>query len=231
MHILAVVQGNYGRRIADHIQKCAPSHWKIEVYSFPPTLPPIIDEPEQFLPESLPRADLLLSLGENRGVAELIPNMVEMSGARAVIAPVDNRDWLPPGLANQVKAKLASLSVKIAFPVPFCALRGKNGNNPYLLQFAEYFGMPGLRMDCNAGKIERVIISREAPCGCTRFVAEGLVGSKVGDAAEKAGLLHHSFCWAGVEVDRQFGDSLMHRAAFQTMLAIKEAIKNFKKGG
>ncbi len=231
MRILAVVQGNYGRRIVEYIKARCSAQWKIETYTFSTGLPLVIDKPEQFLPQSLPAADLLLSLGEERGLAELIPDLVKMSGAKAVVAPVDNRDWLPQGLANQIKARLSSLGVEIVFPTPFCTLQGGNGYHPYIRQFAEQFGRPELKLDCSADKVERVDIKREAPCGSTRVVAKGLVGSKISDAPEKAGLLHHSYCWAGVEVDRQCGDSLMHCAAYGTMQAVEEAIKNLKKGG
>ena len=40
----------------------------------------MIDYPEDFLPESFPAADLILSFAEHKGVAELLPDIAEMTG-------------------------------------------------------------------------------------------------------------------------------------------------------
>ncbi len=122
MRILAVVQGNFGTRKVENIRSHGPSDWTVEVFTPPRALPQIIDEPEEFLPEELPRADLLLYLGESPGAAQLVPEMASLSGARAVIAPIDNSAWLPPGLANQLQRELDSMGIASVFPRPFCTL-------------------------------------------------------------------------------------------------------------
>ena len=43
-----------------------------------------------WLPESLPEVSLILALGDTTGVAQLIPEIVQMSEAKAVIAPIDH---------------------------------------------------------------------------------------------------------------------------------------------
>jgi hypothetical protein len=50
MHILVLVHGNYGQRIARHIQAHCPPEWQVESLTLPRALPPIVDEPEEFLP-------------------------------------------------------------------------------------------------------------------------------------------------------------------------------------
>jgi hypothetical protein len=57
-----------------------------------PRSPAIIGREVQKCP---PPTDLILSFGEHPGVAELLPDMVQMTGARAVVAAVDNETWLP----------------------------------------------------------------------------------------------------------------------------------------
>lgn len=70
----------------------------------PQVLPPVLDYPEDYLPESLPPCDLILSLAEVKGAAEMIPEIAQMTGAQAVIAPIDNlagcRSGWPASCAN-----------------------------------------------------------------------------------------------------------------------------------
>ncbi len=226
MRILIAIQGHYGQRIADNIKKYAPADWEIFIYTFPAELPSIIDDAEQFLPRELPQADLLISLGEHPGVAQMIPDLVARSGVRAVIAPTDNRAWLPPGLARQIKQKLASQGVEMVYPVPFCTLTEKDAQNPYIREFARYFGRPTVEIEMDRNKVKSVHIVRGAPCGCTSYVTEGLVGVWDRDVVEKAGLLHHQYpCLATMNMDQEFGDTLMHRAGLMTKLAVEGALK------
>jgi len=229
MRILIAIQGHYGQRIADNIRKCGPTGWKVHTFTFEQDLPAIIDDAEEFLPKDLPRADLLISLGEHPGIAQMIPDMVKKSDAKAVIAPADNRTWLPPGLAMQIKRKLESMGVDMVYPVPFCTLSEKDSQNPLIVEFAKYFGRPDVDIELDNDKIKRVIVIRGAPCGCSRYVADGLVGIWERDAVEKAGLLHHQYpCLSTMVMDQEFEDTLMHRAGLMTKLAAEKAIKSAK---
>ena len=229
MRILVAIQGHYGQRIADNIRQHCPADWKVHAYTFPQELPAIIDDANGFLPKELPAADLLVSLGEHPGVAQMIPDMVAKSGAKAVIAPADNRVWLPPGLARQIKRKLESMGVDMAYPVPFCALTEKDSQNPYILEFAKYFGRPEVTIDFDGDHIKKVGVIRGAPCGSTPYVADGLVGIWERDAVGKAGLLHHQYpCLSTMVMDSEFEDTLMHRAGLMTKQAVEKAIKDVK---
>ena len=166
MRILVAIQGHYGQRIADNIRQHCPADWKVYSYTFPQELPAIIDDADEFLPKELPEADLLISLGEHPGVAQMIPDIVARSGAKAVIAPADNRVWLPPGLARQIKRKLESMGVDMVYPVPFCTLTEKDSQNPYILEFAKYFGRPEVTVDFDGDHIKKAGGIRGAPCGC-----------------------------------------------------------------
>ena len=103
MHILAITSGEYGRRHVENLQTHGPAEWEIDVWQAPPVLPPVIDYPEDYLPEKLPSAALILSFAEHRGVEELIPEIAKMVDAQAVIAAIDNEAWLPRGLARQLR--------------------------------------------------------------------------------------------------------------------------------
>ena len=225
MYILAIIQGAYGQRIVKNLHSNGPKNWKIETWNAPRILPLIIEDPEEYLPEKLPHTDLILSLGENTGVAELIPEIARMSSAKAVIAPIDNRDSLPPGLVNQIKEDLKNLGIDSAFPLPFCSLTEGTSNNGYIVEFAHYFGKPKLAITLKDDRINKIKIERDAPCGVTRFVKEKLVGLVTEEAQEKAALFHQYYpCLASGKMDRQIGDSILHRASHITKSAVKLAI-------
>jgi hypothetical protein len=230
MRILAVVQGNYGKRMVEAWQGYGPAQWEIETLEITSSLPTMMEDPSEFLPPDIPQADLVISLGEHPGVAELLPAIVKASGARAVIAPVDNRAWLPPGLAKQVGKAVQKMGVEAVFPVTFCTLGEGDSDNPLIKEFAHHFGVPEVEITAEADRVKEVRVARSAPCGSTYFVAEALTGTKVQDAEEKSGILHHNYpCLATMNVDWQFHDTLMHRAGYFTKQAVHRALKNPSK--
>ena len=85
MNILAIVSGEFGLRNVRNIQANAPNGWSIEVWQAPPALPPMIDYPEDHLPDTFPETDLILSFAELKGVAELLPEIAKMSGAKQLL--------------------------------------------------------------------------------------------------------------------------------------------------
>lgn len=222
MRILIVYQGEYGRRHLENIRRQAPDTWTVLDWRAPGILPPVIDYPEEFLPETMPPADLILSVGEHPGVAELLPEMCRRTGARAVIAPADSDAWLPRGLAGQLHRWLGQMGVSVVTPRPFCSLTETSSGlrteqeevrDAHIAEFARYFGRPSLRLSVEPieRRIASVEVQRDAACGCARYVAEHLVGMGVDDAVEQAGLLHHHYpCQASMVKDALFRDTLMH---------------------
>ena len=63
IRILAVISGEYGQRHAANVRDNGPPDWTIEVWQAPAILPPMIDYPEDYVPDTLPAADLILSFG------------------------------------------------------------------------------------------------------------------------------------------------------------------------
>jgi len=223
MRILAIVSGDYGRRHVDNIRAHGPAEWQMEVWKAPAVLPPVIDYPEEYLPDSFPPADLILSFAETKGVAELLPDIAEMAGAQAVIAAIDNEAWLPRGLARQLRGWLADIGVAVATPKPLCTLTETHYHtarrkkfevaHPLIAEFARYFGRPELTItvDPETRQITAAEVKRDAVCGCARYAAERLVGISADDAGEKAGLLHHHYpCLASMGIDSDYNDTLMH---------------------
>jgi hypothetical protein len=224
MRILAIITGEYGRRHVENIRLHGPASWNVEIWQAPVVFPLVIDYPEDYLPTSLPSVDLLLSFAEHKGVAELIPDIAKMTGARAVIAAIDNEAWLPRGLAHQLHGWLKEMGIACATPKPLCSLtdtdygvshcQKERYDNPLIAEFAHYFGQPKLKIsiDLENRTINAAEVQRDAVCGCARYVAERLVGVSVDEAEEKAGLLHHHYpCLASMFKLPEFNhDTLMH---------------------
>ncbi len=243
MHILVIVSGEYGKRHVQNIRQFGPSSWQIETWQAPPFFPPVIDYPEDFLPESLPPADLILSFAEHKGVAELLPDIAEMTGAQAVLVAVDNQAWLPKGLARQLQGWLAKIDVVCVAPKPLCSLTEHDYgvalkqripyDSPQISEFARHFGQPELQttVDPQTRCIVETAVTRDAVCGCTRHVAEQLIGVSVDEAEAKAGLLHHHYpCLASMLKDPDFNsDTLMHASGNTLKEAVARQIRPYKK--
>lgn len=239
MRILTVIQGRYGQRITDNIRLAQVPGWTVASWRAPQVLPPVIDYPEEYLPATLDPADLVISLGEHPGVAELLPDIVTLCGAREVLVPVDNVAWLPPGLMRQLARWLADLDVLAVFPKPFCSLTPETANAyrrataytaPLIAEFARHFGKPVLHVDVDAarGCVADVRVLRDTPCGCAHHVAGGLHDVAVDDAVQTAGMLHHHFpCLGGMAIDPDYSDTLMHVSGHILQDEVNRQVRDF----
>jgi hypothetical protein len=240
MRILAVVSGEFGRRFAHNVREYGPPTWTVNEWTAPSHFPIVIDEPRDFLPASLPPADLILAVGEHPGIAELLPDIAKLTGAKAMIAPVDRVEWMPKGLMNQLRGWMKQVGVESVFPKPFCSLtknsyslRGQRVeyDNALISEFAHYFGNPSVKVsvDKETGTIANVHVERDATCGCMRFVAQGIVGVQVDDAEYEAGMLHHHYpCLASMGIDPDYNDTLLHVSGNTFKEAFAEEIKPYK---
>ena len=242
MRILAVISGEYGQRHVANVREHAPPGWSIEIWQAPTILPPMIDYPEDYVPDTLPAADLVLAFGEHRGIAELIPDVARVTGAQAVIAAIDNEAWLPRGLARQLRGWLEEMGVTCVTPKPLCSLtethyslarrRKMEYDDPFIAEFARHFGQPELRLtiDPETRQITAAEVRRDAVCGCACYVAEGLVGLSVDEAEQEAGMLHHHYpCLASMGIDADYGDTLMHISGNILKDKVGEQVKPFKR--
>ena len=242
MRILAIISGEYGTRHVENIRAHKPHAWSIETWRAPAVLPLIMDYPEEFIPESMPACDLILSFAENKGVAELIPEIVKMTGAQAVVATIDNEAWLPRGLARQLIGWLERMNVSCATPKPLCSLtesdykvtrfERERYTSALISEFAHHFGQPDIRLGLDQeGVIQTAKVQRDAVCGCARSVAEKLIGLTADEAEEKAGLAHHHYpCLASmVKLNDYNHDTLMHESGHILQDNLAEQLKPYKK--
>ena len=236
LHILALTQALWGERIADTVRRLSPPHWSVALHALPRVIPPVIDDPEDFLPAQLPQADLLLALGETPGAATLIPDVARLCGARAVIAPIDRNESLPAGLVRQVRGWLNEQGVAIVFPKPLCSLTETTVNggpilerydHPLISAFAARFGAPRFKVAVDVDRvIQSVDVERDSACGCARHVADGLIGCPAADADLRAGLLHHHYpCLASMNQDDDYRDTLMHVSGHILRQAVKAQVR------
>jgi hypothetical protein len=244
MQILAIVQGNYGQRMVDNIRRRGPADWTVQTYQPPPVLPLIVDDPDDFLPESMPQVDLVLALFESASAAQLLPDIAQRSAARAVLCPIDNSAWVPSGLKNQLQRELEQLGIESVFPRPFCTLTRETAGygratQPYASQtvseFARHFGRPKLELEVDerTGIIERIDVIRGSACGATDYAAEKLEGTAVEDAVPKAGLISHQYpCLASMDrepIDDRLVDTLMHVSGYVLNEEMEEKLRPFRK--
>ena len=229
MRILAIISGEFGLRNIRNIEDNGPQDWTLHTWKAPPMLPPMIDDPEDFLPDSFPESDLILSFAEIKGVAELLPEIAKMSKAKAVIVAVNNETWLPLGLGRQLRGWLDDMNVVCATPRPLCSLTESDFgvtrheripfNSPEIAAFARHFGKPDLKIKVDPGSntIESAHVIRDAVCGNTRHVAEQLVGLPTSEVLDKAGLLHkHYPCLTTMtKLDDFDHETLMHESGNQ----------------
>jgi len=226
MKVLILYQGDYGKRFWENIGQHAPKEWEVKGYYYTKKIPTFVEELSDYLPKDLPTCDLFLSVQEHPVVAEMIPLFIKQIGARAVIAPVDNKAHLTTGLARQLKKKLEQIGVEFLHPMTFCTLTEKMTQNDLILEFLKHFGRPQVEINLENEKVKQVRVIRDAPCGNTRYVAEHLIGTHLKDAVESSGILHHNHpCMATMGMDAEIGDTLMHHAGLQIKLAVDEAIK------
>jgi len=222
--VLFATQGKYGERIASFVTANRPEGWVILRLPLRRSLPMVIDDPDEVLPAEIPPADLLVSLHESAGAAELIPDIARRSGAGAVLAAVDDRSVCPRGLENQVGKRLGAMRVAFAFPRPLCGFEG--GPHPLLNAFAERFGRPRMRIDADGDRVGLVTVERDCPCGAGRFVAKVLPGTRLSEAADTGALRHHHHpCMASMEFDPELSDTLMHLSGYIFRAAINAALR------
>ncbi len=243
MRILAIISGEYGARHVKNIRAHCPPGWSVETWKAPAAFPLIMDYPEDYLPPGFSPCDLILSFAENKSVAELIPEIAKMTGARGVVVAVDNEAWLPRGLARQLRGWLERMNVACATPKPLCSLTERDYKvtrreretyeSDVIGEFARCFGQPDIRLtlDEETRTIASAVVQRDAVCGYARHVAGKLIGLSADEAEEKAGLFHHHFpCLASmVKLNDYNHDTLMHESGHLLQENLAEQLKPFKR--
>lgn len=238
MKLLIMIQGNYGQRIADNINNNKPENWQLSVWEVPIITESIVDEPERYLPDNLPRADIILHLCESAQAAQLLPTVAEKTGASGIIASIDSSAWIPPGLRNQLHRELGRKGLTIVFPEPLCSIdeytvgfyekNKQSYANEAIQAFARHFGKPKLELSINErGCISEAKVMRGAPCGSSEYTARRVIGLEAARAVPKAGLMClHYPCLASMKFEQTDNgvDTIMHTSGRVFNEAMEKAL-------
>ena len=215
--------GRYFERVLAYLLKM--SQGAVDAYQLPRSLPPMLDDAAEYLPAELGAGDVIIAIDIHPELLLEIPNMVGGGSTRALIAPIEDPNWIKPGLERQVTQACAANEMESAFPKPFCALEPRT---PVITEFCEEYGLgaPSLELEVRDGRVVAVEVLKGAPCGLTDFVAEKLVGLPADDSLpQKAGELHHGYpCLSSMAMDPALGDTIMHKSLYLLRERVKEAL-------
>jgi hypothetical protein len=218
---------------------------KYNVYSFvknvraaiqlpsPADLPAFIDNPEEYMPKKLPKADICLASGLHKDLLLELPNQLKKAGIKALIIPIEDWNEVPVGVRKQVETRCQELGLECAFPKPFCTLEPQK-DKPIIARFIEEtkVGRPlleiTLTMVDKKEVIECAVVRRSAPCGSTWYIARKLAGvptkqAELYDAIAKA---HHSYpCTATMNIDPETKEPILHIGGFTIREEVEKAIE------
>ncbi len=222
--------GRYFERVLAHLSKMSPGN--VDAYQLPRSLPPVLDDASEYLPAELGAGDVVIAINIHPELLLEIPNMVGGGSTKALIAPIEDPNWIKPGLERQVTQACAANDMESAFPKPFCSLEP---TTPTIEEFCEEYkvGVPTFKLKLSVGKVAAVEVIRGAPCGLTHFVAQKMVGLPADDSLpERAGQLHHGYpCLSSMTLDPATGDTIMHKSLFLLRDRVREALEEARKVG
>ncbi|MFX1276850.1 MAG: DUF166 domain-containing protein [Promethearchaeota archaeon] len=208
-------------------------------------VPDFIEDPEEFLPKNFPPVDFLLIVGIHQDLLGGLPEYLKDKGVKAVIVPIEDPKWVPPGLQSQVLKDFEAYGIQAAFPKPFCALSKEYNNNNkvgyhlteknnYIHTFIDYFkiGVPivSFLLTKDGKAIEDRCVIQSAPCGSTYYICQQLKGKYIENNGtslnEKISKAHHAYpCNASMDQDTILKDSCLHVGGYLVRNAIRRDLK------
>lgn len=219
MKIFILSSGKYGNRIVNHLATILSSEI-VGLHEVDEDLPEFIEDLSPYLPSHLPESDLIIAVGLNGDINLMVPEIARKTGAKSVIISINEPGQIPPGLRQEIADDAGDINV--VFAKPFCNL--KPTGDQFIDEFTEHFGRPVVEIDGDQ-YIKKVKVIRDAPCGCTSFIADELEGVPVEEAEFLASEKFHNYpCLASMAKDSELGDSILHVAGYQTKEAVKRAL-------
>jgi hypothetical protein len=210
-------------------------------------VPEFIEDPEDYLPKNLPPVDFLLVIGIHQDLLSGLPSYLKDSNIKAVIIPVEDPKWVPPGLQVQVLEEFEKFDIQVTFPKPFCSLNkiqneyNKVGfnmtrNHIFIDEFIDYFkiGYPivSFLLSKDGESIEDVCVIQSAPCGSTYYICQQLKSKyfkngKSGNLSlnERISKAHHAYpCNASMDQDSILKDSILHVGGYLVRNSIRKEL-------
>ena len=210
-------------------------------------IPDFIEEPEQYLPKNIPPVDFILVVGIHQDLLSGLPHYLKDKNIKAVILPIEDPKWIPPGLQVQVLEEFEENGIQATFPKPFCSLSKElNDSNKigfhltkdheYIHEFIDYFkvGEPiiSFLLSKDGKSIEDTCVLQTAPCGSSFYVCQQLKSKyfkngKSGDLSlnERISKAHHAYpCNASMDQDNILKDSILHVGGYLIRNAIRREL-------
>ncbi len=176
----------------------------VKVVDIQDPLPPLIDEPEEYITASI-QGDLVLSFLQHPDLAEYLVSIC-------------NRLKLPVIASNRhIQGAIC--------PFTCCGLGRKKGLGAY----GEQFGIPEYRIELKNGVIARMEVLRGATCGATWQVTKKITGMPPDEALAAIGRETQYLCMADPSAfDPVSGKSMLHYAGEIHNAALRKALDRLK---
>jgi hypothetical protein len=199
----------------------------------PSNLPAFIDKPEEYMPKSIPKADICIASGLHKDLLLELPTHLKKNGVEALIVPVEDFNEVPSGLRRQVEEHCLELGLETVFPKPFCSLEPSE-DRPLISRFIVEFrvGRPMLEISLaekgGCEIVEYATVKRSAPCGSTWYIAKKLTGVETKretlyDAIARA---HHSYpCTATMNIDPETREPILHIGGYIIREEVEKAVE------
>ncbi|ACX72314.1 Protein of unknown function DUF166 [Methanocaldococcus vulcanius M7] len=184
-----------------------------------------VDDPYQYLPD-LPEGDVCIAQLHEDLLYEL-PLILKEKNYKALIVPSETPHDLSLALRRDLNKFCEKFNIEFENPKPFCSLEKKD-EKPFIKQFIEYFkiGKPELEVIVRDNKVEDVKVKISSPCGETFYIAKRLIGKNLKDIKEEIANAHHNYpCLASMEMDKELGDTILHKAGYIAIKSVEDGIK------
>ena len=217
--------GRYQEFVREYLSEMAGE--PVEALRLPDRLPLIVDDARDFIPEQAGSSAVVIAIELHGDLLLELPYVMAERGGTALLVPQEDPSWVRPGLIHQVSEVCKAKGIECEFPKPFCHLQPRT---PIIKLFAEQYqaGVPELEFEIEGGLIKEARVTRSAPCGLTRWVAERLPGTEATEEAvvQRTRVLHHSRpCMATMNMDPTINDTLMHLSLHLAEFASAQAFK------
>jgi hypothetical protein len=175
--MIVVSRGKWGERTYDTLKILG---FDVELVKVDESLPPIIDNPSEYLPEF--SGDIIFSYALHPDI-----NLEVVKRGEEVVIVAGGSKYLPPKAYEIGKEK----GVKVINHRICCMLCEKDvsPSSETLKKLVEMVGSPKLEIKVKDGIVKEVKVIRGAPCGSTWYMAENLKGAPVEEAPYRGALL------------------------------------------
>lgn len=219
--------GRYPELVEEHLRaQGAP----VTAHLLAPEGAEALDRPEEALPSGVGQAEVVIAIALPSGVLTALPEVLAQGGGKALLVPIEDPEWVGPGLARQLQRLCQEAGIEFAAPMPFCALTPAGETTS---RFCEQYqvGQPRLQLEVVEGTVSVARCLRGAPCGLTHWVTQQLVGVPADQVVERAQVLHHTRpCLASMALVPGLGDTVMHLSVDLIKRAVANALRRAQGG-